>query len=232
MHALLLGFAALVIVLFLLHSFTSANTGRLARQIRLAVGALLMVIALALIVRGAAAYGLPIATFALWLLLRPARSGGAMPSGPGQMSQVRTSHLEMELDLESGTMRGRVLKGVFEGRELDSMAPAELALLWQDCRFEDPQSAQLIEAYLDRIHPSWREDMARSESEVGHGGRMTVDEAADILGVAPDADASEIRRAHRDLMKKLHPDRGGSSYLATKINEAKDILLERKGPTG
>ena len=228
MHALLLGFAALVIVLFLLHSFTSANTGRLARQIRLAVGALLMVIALALIARGAAAYGLPIATFALWLLLRPARSGGAMPPGPGQTSQVRTSHLEMELDLESGAMRGRVLKGVFEGRELDGMAPAELALLWQDCRFEDPQSAQLIEAYLDRIYPSWREDMARAESEVGHGGQMTIEEAAEILGVAPDADANEIRRAHRDLMKKLHPDRGGSSYLATKINEAKDLLLERR----
>ena len=228
MHALLLGFAALVIVLFLLHSFTSANTGRLARQIRLAVGALLMVIALALIARGGAAYGLPIATFALWLLLRPGRSGGAMSSGPGQTSQVRTSHLEMELDLDSGAMRGRVLKGVFEGRELDGMAPAELALLWQDCRFEDPQSAQLIEAYLDRVHPRWREDMARAESEVGHGGHMTLEEAAEILGVAVDADAGEIRRAHRELMKKLHPDRGGSSYLATKINEAKDLLLERK----
>lgn len=228
MQALLLGLAALVIVLFVLHSFTSANTGRLARHIRLATGVIVMTLALALMARGGMALGLPLATFALWLLFRGPASGGAIPSQSGQTSQVRTSHLEMELDLESGAMHGRVLKGVFEGRELDSMAPAELALLWQDCRFEDPQSAQLIEAYLDRIHPSWREDMSRAESEVGHGGRMTVEEAAEILGVKPDASTDEIRRAHRDLMKKLHPDRGGSSYLATKINEAKDLLLERK----
>ena len=131
----------------------------------------------------------------------------------------------MELDLDSGSMRGRVLKGMFAGRELDEMAPAELALLWQDCRFEDPQSAQLIEAYLDRIHPSWREDMARAESEVGAGGIMSAQEAYEILGVAPGASPDEIRQAHRELMKKMHPDRGGSSYLARKINEAKDLLL-------
>ena len=225
MHALLLGFAVLIIVLFALHSFTSANTGRLARQIRLAVGAIVMAIALALFARGAAAYAFPLATFALWLLLRrPSMQTMASP-GSANTSQVRTDHLEMELDLDSGAMRGRVLKGIFEGRELDQMAPAELALLWQDCRFEDPQSAQLIEAYLDRIHPSWREDMARSESEVGAGGVMTAQEAYEILGVQPGASADEIRQAHRELMKKMHPDRGGSSYLARKINEAKDLLL-------
>lgn len=224
MHALLLGFAALVIVLFALHSFTGANTGRLARHIRMAVGVIIMAVAAALMLRGAAGYAIPLATFALWLLIR--RGGGGATAVPsGQTSQVRTSHLEMELDLESGAMYGRVLKGVFEGRDIETMAPAELALLWQDCRFEDPQSAQLIEAYLDRIHPTWREDMARAEAEVGAGGRMTVEEAYEILGLRPGASAEDIRKAHRDLMKKMHPDRGGSSYLATKINEAKDLLL-------
>ena len=102
--------------------------------------------------------------------------------------------------------------------------PAELAMLWRDCRFADPKSAQLIEAWLDRTHPTWREDMARAESEPGAGGIMTRDEAYEILGLAPGAGAEDIRRAHRDLMKKLHPDDGGSGYLAAKINEAKDVL--------
>lgn len=225
MHALLLGFAALVILLFFLHAFATANTGRVARQIRLGAGAILIAIAIALALRGAAAYAFPIGTFGLWLLFRSGGGRRSMPSS-GQTSQVRTEHLEMELDLETGAMQGRVLKGVFAGREIERMAPAELAMLWQDCRFEDPQSAQLIEAYLDRIHPSWREDMARAESGTGAGGHMTVEEAYNILGLKPGASADDIRQAHRELMKKVHPDRGGSSYLATKINEAKDLLLQ------
>ena len=224
MHALLFGFAALVILLFLAHSFTTANAGHVARHIRMAVAVIILAIAAALAVRGALGYAAPLAFYAFWLLFRrPPSLSSTSPAG--QTSQVRTAHLEMELDIDSGAMRGTVLKGVFAGRDIESMAPAELALLWQDCRFEDPQSAQLLEAYLDRIHATWREDMARAEGEDGAGGRMTIEEACDILGVKPGASHDDIRRAHRDLMKKLHPDRGGSSYLATKINEAKDFLL-------
>ncbi len=225
MHALLFGFAALVIVLFLAHSLTTANTGQVARHIRRAVAVIILAVAAALAVRGALGYALPLALYAFWLLFRQQPGSAVNSPPPGQTSQVRTAHLEMELDIDSGAMRGTVLKGIFAGREIESMAPAELALLWQDCRFEDPQSAQLLEAYLDCIHPTWREDMARAEGEDGAGGRMTVEEAYDILGVKPDATHDDIRRAHRELMKKLHPDRGGSSYLATKINEAKDLLL-------
>ena len=68
----------------------------------------------------------------------------------------------MELDHDTGEIRGRVLKGFFAGRDLETLAPVEMAHLWQDCRFADPQSAQIIEAYLDRAHPTWREDMARA----------------------------------------------------------------------
>ena len=102
-----------------------------------------------------------------------------------------------------------------------------LAHLWHDCRFADPQSAQIIETYLDRLHPSWREDLARAEGEhtAGPGGKMTREQALEILGLAPGAAEADIRRAHRELMMKLHPDHGGSTFLAAKINEAKDVLL-------
>ena len=137
----------------------------------------------------------------------------------------------MELDHDTGEMRGRVLKGLFVDRSIESLTPVDMALLWQDCRNTDPQSAQIIEAYLDRIHPTWREDVARGESKMGSGpgGRMTPKEAFEILGLAPSASEDEIRSAHRDLMLKLHPDRGGSTYLAAKINEAKDVALAARG---
>ena len=121
-----------------------------------------------------------------------------------------------------------MLKGAFAGRQLEELAPLEMARLWQDCRFADPQSAQILEAYLDRAHPSWREDLARADGEPGRRPRaasMTREQALEILGLAPGATEDDIRRAHRELMMKLHPDRGGSTYLAAKINEAKDVLL-------
>lgn len=195
-----------------------------------ALGLVLLVIAVLMSSRGLAPYAFPLALLGLWLVTRrfglPGRgSWRAQKPKPGQTSRVVTDYLEMELDRTSGAMYGRVLKGVFAGRDIEKMAPAELALLWQDCRFSDPQSAQLIEAYLDRLHPTWREDMSRAEQETGAGGRLTRDEALEILGLKRGATAEEVRRAHRDLMKRFHPDRGGSAYLAAKINEAKELLL-------
>lgn len=228
MQFFLLGLAALVLALFLVSGFTRANPAVMARQIRLAGGALALAGAAIFLVRG---YGGPAAllgALGAWLL-GWGRLGG--PSGPtrkspGQTSEVTTEHLAMELDHDSGAMTGRVLKGMFAGRDLASLKPAEVALLWHDCRFVDPQSAQLLEAFLDRNHPDWREDVARGEREMrGGDGRMTPEEAYDILGLAPGATEEEIRRAHRDLMLKLHPDRGGSTYLAAQVNEAKDVLL-------
>lgn len=229
MQFFLLGLAALVLTLFLISGFTRANPSVMARQMRLVGGALALGVSAVLLVRGATGAATLLGMIGAWLL----GMGNLAGSGPtqktsGQRSTVTTEHLSMELDHDSGAMSGRVLKGMFAGRDLDTLKPAEVALLWHDCRFIDPQSAQLLEAYLDHIHPSWREDVSRGEREMRDGdGRMTPDEAYEILGLQRGATDDEIRRAHRDLMLKLHPDRGGSTYLAAQVNEAKDVLLER-----
>jgi hypothetical protein len=229
MQFLLLGLAALALGLLLIHGFSRANVAALARALRVATGVAALTGAGVLLIRGSASYALPLALFGSWLLWGGGGPwlGGTGQRSPGQVSRVVTEHLELELEHDSGELRGHVRKGVFAGRDIKSLAPAELALLWQDCRFADPQSAQILEALLDRVHPTWREDMARAEAEPGPGGVMTRAEAYEILGLAPGASEEEIRRAHRELILKMHPDRGGSSYLAAKINQAKELLLRR-----
>lgn len=231
MNAFVLGVIALLVVLAALGWFPRANTVIVARNIRIIAGVAALGGGLLLLLRGSASLALPLAALGIWLIWGQKGSSWAWPGGgqkaSGRVSKVVTDHLEMELDHDTGEMRGRVLKGFFANRQIQSLRPVELAHLWQDCRFVDPQSAQLVEAYLDRIHPSWREDMARqdAESPKGPDGKMTREEALEILGLTTAATEDDIRHAHRDLMLKVHPDRGGSTYLAAKINEAKNVAL-------
>jgi hypothetical protein len=140
--------------------------------------------------------------------------------------------LEMMLDHDTGEMDGMVLGGTFEGRQLNQMSEAELLELAREVR-DDAESAQLLEAYLDRRMPGWRDDAepddtARQRS-TAEAGAMTEQEAYQILGLEPGADLAAIRKAHRSLMQRVHPDLGGSSFLAQRINEAKDFLLRLHG---
>jgi hypothetical protein len=230
MQYFLLGLAALVLVLLAIQGFTKANPQVMARQLRRAFGVAAIAVAAVLLVRGMAGSALLLAILGAsllgWRALGSLGGFGGQSKSPGQTSRVTTDHLEVALDHDTGAISGRVLRGLFAGRNITSLSPHDLALLWQDCRFSDPQSAQIIEAYLDREHPAWREDMAKGEREMtGADGRISEEEAYEILGLAPGASEDDIRRAHRELMMKLHPDRGGSTYLAAKINAAKDVLL-------
>ena len=233
MQYFLLGLLALGLAMLAIRTFSQANPAVLARRLQLVAGWGALALAIVVAVRGTLAYAFPLAALGWWLLDGSRGIGGwgrwpGRGSGSsGRTSRVVTEHLEMELDHATGAMHGRILKGFFAGRDIDDLKPVELAHLWQDCRYVDPASAQLVEAFLDRIHPSWREDMARAEQEQSRGpdGQMSTEEALEILGLEAGAGEAAIRQAHRELMLKLHPDRGGSTYLAAKINEAKDTLL-------
>jgi hypothetical protein len=149
---------------------------------------------------------------------------------PGAMSRVRSAMIEMELDHDTGAMNGTVLAGAFAGRTLNDMPEEALRRLHADCARADVDGVRLLEAYFDRRFPRWREDAhahAHPRGAQPQTGAMTEEEAYQILGLQPGAGAEDVRRAHRALMKKLHPDQGGSTYLAARVNQAKEILLDR-----
>ena len=160
------------------------------------------------------------------------RAQAARGPTPGSTSRVEADWLRMTIDHDTGKLDGEVLRGAFRGRTLDSLAPGDLVSLLSECRANDAESARLLEAYLDRrLGADWR----RGEANEGSGGGprgagagevpMTGAQALQILGLEPDATREAIVEAHRRLIQKLHPDRGGSSYLAAQINRAKDVLL-------
>ncbi|MSP51263.1 MAG: molecular chaperone DnaJ [Alphaproteobacteria bacterium] len=185
-----------------------------------------------LVFSGRGALVLPGLLFLLPLVRRFVGGDGAANTRltPGQTSSVATDTLEMMLDHDSGSMRGRVLRGKYSGRALEQMTLAEILDLLEECKPIDVEAATLLEAYLDRIHGgAWRERSSQDQDERDPGtsarSSMSRSEALEILGLGADAGEEEIRAAHRRLMLKLHPDTGGSTYLAAKINQAKDVLV-------
>jgi len=209
------GLMALAVLLLLL-----AATGRL--HVLAALGG-------ALIALGARLA--PLARY--WPLFRQlyVRYRTANPS-PGQRSQVRTAWLHMTLDHESGEMDGEVLDGALTGRRLSSLDQAEFSALCAACRERERESLRLLLAWVRRAHPEWAADDAEANGDDAGGGdtgggsrEMNAAEAREILGLDATARREEVIAAHRRLMARLHPDKGGSDYLASKINQARDLLL-------
>jgi len=209
--------------------FVSADPKVLAKAIRWGAAGIGAAVVIFLAVTGRMAAALPLAFVILMLLRRRPRfrfpSMGGTPS-PGQSSEVETKYLSMTLDHDSGMISGRVLRGRFAGRELGDLGFEELMELLAECQRHDEQGARLVESYLDRAGPEdWRERVTGAAGG-GRVGPMSSEEAYEILGLEPGATTEQIKDAHRRLMQKIHPDHGGSSYLAAKINQAKEILLE------
>ncbi|MBN9072826.1 MAG: DnaJ domain-containing protein [Rhizobiales bacterium] len=155
------------------------------------------------------------------------RRAGTAPM-PGRHSTVRTAALEMELDHDTGGLEGLVLAGRHEGKSLGGLDRPDLLDLYAELA-SDIDTRQLLETYLDGRFPGWREDL-KADARHGQGaapgsGAMTKEEAYKVLGLETGASAADVRQAHRRLMQRLHPDIGGSPFLAARINEAKDVLL-------
>ncbi len=231
----LAGCLLLILVLLGVRAFSHADPRRLAAGARKAGGAAALGAAGFLILRGALPVAIPLAVFGL-SLLRGGGGFGASPFGgsptPGQTSDIRTDKLQMTLDHDSGQMDGTCLTGRFSGRALSSLSDAEIMELLHSFRTEGAQEAALLEAYLDWRLPGWRDRAEEARARDGWkrrrgAGGMTAEEAYAVLGVGPEASDEDIRQAHRKLMMKMHPDHGGSTYLAARINEAKEVLLGR-----
>lgn len=158
----------------------------------------------------------------------PGAETGEARAGSGPTSSIRTRFLAMTLDHQSGEMDGQVLEGPLRDRLLSRLDEGQLADLYGLCRSQDDESAAVLEAYLDRrLGPDWRENWRREQTWTppSGAGAMNEEEAYAVLGLPRGASADEIRGAHRRLMQRIHPDRGGSDYLAAKINQAKRLLL-------
>jgi hypothetical protein len=231
MPTLIFGLLVLVAALWVLGVISRVDPKIAARVMKAAGGILAIGLAAFLGLRGEIFVAVPLGLFGLGLL-------GWIPFGmtgftqrtqksAGQTSRVRSAYLEMELDHDSGAMRGRIISGRQQGAALEALDVKTLAGLLDEF---DEESRALLVAYLDRRDPSWSEyaqGHAAAGRAAGSSGKMTEQEAYQILGVEPGASADAIARAHRALMKKLHPDQGGSTYLAARVNEAKEILVRR-----
>lgn len=159
-----------------------------------------------------------------------ASHGGGTQTGAGT-SEVVTGHLRMTLEHASGRMSGEVLAGPFAGRQLDDLSPAERLDLWKELQ-GDSDSLRVYEAWLDRHDPQWRDrakedgDDAEQQHVAGStDGAMTRAEALSVLDLEEGATADDIQRAYRRIMAVAHPDHGGSSWMAAKVNEARRVLL-------
>jgi hypothetical protein len=231
MLTLLIGIAVLVLVLFAARSFADADPARLSKQLRIAGGVAALGAAGYLTLTGRFYAALPLGFLAFSLFdwwRMPAGFGARTKRSSNQTSRVRSAFVEMELDHDTGAMRGRILAGQYEGVPLETLDRATLVSLLGGI---DAESRALLEAYLDRREAGWRENVEEDGSagsrEPPRSGAMTEEEAYQILGLAPGASAADVRRAHRTLMKRLHPDQGGSTYLAARVNAAKETLLRR-----
>lgn len=239
MSYLILAIAVMAGLLLAMQWFVTAEPKSIARVLKWVLLGLVGLVILFFIVTGRFTWALwTLPVLLPWLMrarqaARMAKNFSRMSGGgqSGQTSEVLSEYLEMQLDHDSGDMDGIVRKGRHEGARLSALSRNDLLDLYDDYAGTDGESARLLAAFLDRMHPEWR-DGAEAAADSGadafaeSSGRMSRAEALRILGLDDGAGPDEIKAAHHRLIAGLHPDRGGSAYLAAKINEARDVLLK------
>lgn len=230
----LLGLLLLGGSLWLAYAFTRASPQQLAQGLRAFIAGFSMLAGTGLLFTGR--LGLALITLGAAVMaaraMKRAPGGftGAFGHGGGaapQTSTVTTDTLSMQLDRGTGEVEGDVLKGPFAGRSLASLGISDLLSLLAWCQREDPRSVALLETYLERREPEWRDRATEGGGSAAADGGLDEATAWSILGLQPGAGPDEIKAAHRRLMNQVHPDHGGSGYLAAQINQAKDLLLRR-----
>jgi hypothetical protein len=231
MPTIIFGVLMLVIALWALGVVSKIDPKVGARVLKASGGLIALGLATFLGLRGEIGIAIPIGAVGLgllgWLPFGPAGFSARTQKSSGKTSRVRTAYFEMELDHDSGDMRGRIVAGQHHGAALEALDVKTLVGLLNEI---DEESRALLVAYLDRRDARWSEHAqgdAASGRPAASSGKMSEQEAYQILGLQAGASADDISHAHRTLMKKLHPDQGGSTYLAARINEAKEILVRR-----
>lgn len=222
---------ALIVVfggIWLIRKLARTPPGQNSALLQKLAGGAIIVFAGLLAVRGQMNIATGLFVFGLGLFGKGAAFPNGFPWGQkssGQKSRVAASQLSMELDHDTGTMDGEVLAGPLKGRRLSQLDASQLRQFHIQCRSAGDQSLALLEAWLDRTQGEWRASWGAERQANAGQGTMSRDEAYAVLGLKPGASATEVKSAHKRLMKEFHPDRGGSDYLAAKINTAKDVLL-------
>lgn len=146
----------------------------------------------------------------------------AAPSA-NNSSEVKTRILRMTMNHDTQQLYGEVISGPFSGSKLDQLELQQLTQLLEYCHQQEKDSAQLLISYLEhRFGNQWQQHTAPET-----GGDIDEEAAYAILGLTRGASKAEIIKAHRQMMQKMHPDRGGSNYLAAQINQAKDLLISK-----
>ena len=138
-------------------------------------------------------------------------------------SQFRTQSLLVEVNFATRQMDGEILEGEFAGRRLSQLNDEELQKLAASLKQNDRESFVLLQAYLLRNGQGG--EQSQQDYQPGSYSELSTEEAYKILGLEAGASQEEILKAHKRLIQRLHPDRGGSDYLAAKINAAKDKLV-------
>ncbi len=136
--------------------------------------------------------------------------------------RFKTQYLDVNVNLQNGQIYGKVIDGPLSGKNLSDLTESELDQL--ENFYKGNNKASL---YLIRV--------VRHKPQTSHGNQQggfpstttpTIEEAFQVLGLSTDATKKDVIKSHRSLMQKLHPDRGGNDYLASRVNLAKDVLIE------